>query len=99
MKINWQLLLQQLEIGILAYYFYTTVDNNTTTTTKECGQEVATLRVRAAGDADWFVVDLQADGTGELALDALGRCSSRAWTAAAAAGLLLLLLLPELAAR
>lgn len=59
--------------------------------------------MRAAGDADWFVVDLQADGTGELTLDALGRCSSRAWTAAAAAaaaaGLLLLLLLSELAAR
>lgn len=50
----------------------------------------------AAGDADGFVVDLQADGTGELTLDALGRGSSRTW---AAAGLLLLLLLTELGAR
>lgn len=57
-------------------------------------QEAATLRVSAAGDADGFVVDLQADGTGELTLDALGRGSSRTWAAAG-----LLLLLTELGAR
>lgn len=52
-------------------------------------QEVDTLRVSTAGDADGFVVDLQADGTGELALDALSRgCRG----ARAAAGLLMLLL-------
>lgn len=34
-------------------------------------QEVATLRVSTAGDADGFVVNLQADGTSKLALDAL----------------------------
>lgn len=50
----------------------------------------------AAGDADRFVVNLQTDGTGELALDALHRRCQRAW---AAAGLLLLLLLAELCAR
>lgn len=41
----------------------------------------------AAGDADGFMVDLQADGTRELALDALGRGCQRA---RAATGLLLL---------
>lgn len=40
-----------------------------------------------AGDADGFMVDLQADGARELALDALDRGCQRAW---AAAGLLLL---------
>lgn len=48
-----------------------------------------------AGDADGFVVNLQADGTRELALDALSRGYQRAW----AVGLLLLLLLAELGAR
>lgn len=48
----------------------------------------------AAGDADGFMVDLQADGTRELVLDALGRGRQRA---RAAAGLLLLL--AELGAR
>lgn len=56
-------------------------------------QEVATLRVGTAGDADGFVVDLQADGTRELALDALSRGCQRAWAAVG------LLLLPELGAR
>lgn len=41
--------------------------------------------MRAAGDADGFVVDLQADWTGELVLDAVG--CRRAW---ATAGLLLM---------
>lgn len=69
-------------------------------------QAAGTLRVSTAGDADGFVVDLQADGAGELALDALGRGSRGA---RAAAGLvvmlllllwrLLLLLLAELGAR
>ncbi len=58
-------------------------------------QEVATLRVSTAGDADGFMVDLQADGTRELALDALSRGCQRA---GAAVGLLLLLLLAELGA-
>lgn len=40
-------------------------------------EEVATLRVRAARDADGLVVDLQADGAGELALDALLRGRQR----------------------
>lgn len=51
----------------------------------------------AAGDADGFMVDLQADGTRELVLDALGRGRQRA--RAAAGLLLLLLLLAELGAR
>lgn len=55
-------------------------------------QETNTLRVSAAADADGFIVNLQADGTGELALDALSRGCQRA---RAAAGLLLL---PELCA-
>lgn len=42
----------------------------------------------AAGDADGFMVDLQADGTRELALNALGRGCHQAQTAA---GLLMLL--------
>lgn len=37
----------------------------------------------ATGDADGFVVDLQADGAGELALDALPRGPQRARAAAA----------------
>lgn len=41
-------------------------------------QEVATLRVSTAGDADGFVINLQADGTRELALDALSRGYQRA---------------------
>lgn len=52
-----------------------------------------------AGDADGFVVHLQADGTGELALDALRRGSSHGAGAAAGMMLLLLLLLAELGAR
>lgn len=59
--------------------------------------QALTLRVRAAGDADRFVIHLQTDGARELTLDALGRCSQRAW--AAAGLLLLLLLLAELCAR
>lgn len=56
-------------------------------------EQAATLRVSTAGDADGFVVDLQADGAGELALDALRRGCQRA---RAAVGLLLL---AELGAR
>lgn len=43
----------------------------------------------AAGDADGFVVDLQTDGTGELALQALSRCGC-------SGSILLLMLLSEL---
>lgn len=57
-------------------------------------QEEATLRVSAAGDADGFVVDLQADGAGVLALHALCRGAQRARAAAR-----LLLLRAELGAR
>lgn len=60
-------------------------------------QRAATLRVSTAGDADGFMVHLQADGTRELALDALRRGCQRA--RAAVGGLLLLLLLAELCAR
>lgn len=44
----------------------------------------------ATGDADGLVVDLQADGAGELALDAVSRGAQRARAAATAAEVLLL---------
>lgn len=58
-----------------------------TTHSNTSKQKVAALRVSTAGDADWFMVHLQADGTRELALDTLSRGCRRA---RAAAGLLLL---------
>lgn len=48
-------------------------------------------RMGAACDADRFVVHLQTDGTGELALQAFPRCGC--------CGSILLLMLPELSSR
>lgn len=62
--------------------------------------QAGTLRVRAAGDADRFVIHLQTDGTRELTLDAFARRCQRAWAAAGLLRLrLLLLLLAELCTR